>query len=54
MSLYWELATEIIDQVSNTIRGCYTQKEERGVGIYAISAFSEQKVIHDIVAQEGA
>lgn len=47
MTIRWELAVEILDQISNTNR-----EAKRGAGTYAIGASSKQRIIDDTVAQE--
>lgn len=40
LSLYWVLATKILDQIFNTNRGWKTQEEERESNTYVIRASS--------------
>lgn len=52
MCLHWEIALEVLDQISLTNQGWHTQEAERRTGIYAIRASNKNRVSDDTVAQE--
>lgn len=44
MHLHWDMAQEMIDKISIINRGQHTQKEDTGVGTYAIEAISNYRI----------